>query len=84
MPFKERAREARRKLPSRSIDLGFVSPSRRTDAILQQMKPTTTLHRAGQSLWLDNTLGAKLQADGAKSFTDSWNELLTRIDGRER
>jgi transaldolase len=24
-------------------------------------------------------LGAKLQSDGAKSFTDSWNDLLTRI-----
>jgi transaldolase len=25
-------------------------------------------------------LGAKLQSDGAKSFSDSWNDLLTRID----
>src|SRR3954453_1688549 len=25
-------------------------------------------------------LGAKLQSDGAKSFTDSWNDLLMRID----
>ena len=25
-------------------------------------------------------LGAKLQSDGTKSFTDSWNDLLTRID----
>jgi transaldolase len=25
-------------------------------------------------------LGAKLQSDGAKSFTDSWNDLLKRID----
>jgi transaldolase len=25
-------------------------------------------------------LGAKLQCDGAKSFIDSWNHLLTRID----
>ena len=25
-------------------------------------------------------LGAKLQSDGAKSFIDSWNELLKRID----
>ena len=25
-------------------------------------------------------LGARLQSDGAKSFTDSWNDLLKRID----
>ena len=57
------------------------------------MKATQLLNNlGGQSLWLDNVLaqfagegvdvdalGAQLQEQGAKSFVNSWNELMTVI-----
>ena len=42
------------------------------------MKATLTLHNLGQSIWLD-ALAARLQEEGAKSFVNSWNELMAVI-----
>jgi len=64
------------------------------------MKATQSLHNLGQSIWLDNItrelldsgtlkryiddLGADLQAEGAKSFDDSWQDLLTAIEAKSK
>jgi transaldolase len=86
MTCKERAWEARHNAASRSIDLGFVSPmarapigrsrfrlaAERTDAILQAMKPTAKLHRAGQSLWLDNISREMLDSGRLQRYIDEY------------
>jgi 4-alpha-glucanotransferase len=37
------------------------------------------LHEAGQSWWQALPLAASLQDEGAKSFVNSWNELMNVI-----